>query len=101
MKEEWRPVPGYEDLYEVSNNGQIRSISRTVIRERVVFDHKVKDKATYQSRKLQPCRFDSTTQSYVYHLHRRISSGRAGQLDEYIRIETLMREVFPELYEDI
>lgn len=28
MTEEWRPVVGYEGLYEVSNTGQVRSISR-------------------------------------------------------------------------
>ena len=25
---EWRPIPGYEDLYEVSTSGQIRSVYR-------------------------------------------------------------------------
>ena len=25
---EWRPVPGYEGLYEVSNDGQVRSLDR-------------------------------------------------------------------------
>ena len=28
--EEWRPVVGYEDLYEVSNLGQVRSLPRVV-----------------------------------------------------------------------
>ena len=28
MKEEWRPVVGYEDLYEVSNTGQVRSLDK-------------------------------------------------------------------------
>lgn len=27
-KREWRPVPGYEGLYEVSNDGQVRSLFR-------------------------------------------------------------------------
>lgn len=26
--EEWRPIAGYEGLYEVSNNGRVRSITR-------------------------------------------------------------------------
>lgn len=30
MKEEWRPVVGYEDAYEVSNLGRIRSVDRMV-----------------------------------------------------------------------
>lgn len=28
MTEEWRPVVGYEGLYEVSNTGQVRSLDR-------------------------------------------------------------------------
>lgn len=28
MSEEWRPVVGYEGLYEVSNDGKVRSITR-------------------------------------------------------------------------
>ncbi len=30
MTAEWRPVTGYEGLYEVSSQGQVRSVSRTV-----------------------------------------------------------------------
>jgi hypothetical protein len=29
IPEEWRPVIGYEGLYEVSNYGQVRSLART------------------------------------------------------------------------
>jgi hypothetical protein len=29
--EEWRPVVGYEDLYEVSNKGRVKSLARVVI----------------------------------------------------------------------
>ena len=32
MKEEWRDIPQYEGLYQVSNQGQIRSIDRIVRR---------------------------------------------------------------------
>ena len=31
IKEEWRPIKGYESYYEVSNFGQIRSINRTIL----------------------------------------------------------------------
>ena len=31
MMEEWRPVVGYEGLYEVSNTGQVRSVGRYYI----------------------------------------------------------------------
>ena len=30
MKEEWRPIPGYEGHYEVSNKGRVRSLTRLV-----------------------------------------------------------------------
>lgn len=30
MSEEWRAVPGYEGLYEVSDQGRVRSLDRTV-----------------------------------------------------------------------
>ena len=30
MKEEWKPVPGYEDRYEVSNFGNVRSKERII-----------------------------------------------------------------------
>lgn len=30
MTEEWRPVDGYEGIYEVSNMGQVRSLTRKV-----------------------------------------------------------------------
>lgn len=29
--EEWRPVPGWEGIYEVSNHGRVRSMARVVI----------------------------------------------------------------------
>lgn len=31
MKEVWRPVVGYERLYEVSDQGQVRSLDRAVV----------------------------------------------------------------------
>lgn len=33
MNEEWRPVVGYEGLYEVSDQGRVRSLPRYVIRQ--------------------------------------------------------------------
>ena len=30
MNEEWKPVPGFEGFYEVSDNGRVRSIDRVV-----------------------------------------------------------------------
>jgi hypothetical protein len=31
MTERWLPIPGYEDAYEVSDDGQVRSIDRVVL----------------------------------------------------------------------
>ena len=33
MKESWQPVPGYEGLYEVSDQGRVRSLDRLVERK--------------------------------------------------------------------
>ena len=30
MKEQWKPIEGYEELYEVSNHGRVKSKDRTV-----------------------------------------------------------------------
>lgn len=30
MSEEWRPIPGWEGFYEVSSEGRVRSVERTV-----------------------------------------------------------------------
>lgn len=34
-EEVWRPVPGFEDGYEVSNRGRVRSIGRVVPHRRL------------------------------------------------------------------
>lgn len=34
QSEEWRPIPGYEGLYEVSDQGRVRSLDRLVITKR-------------------------------------------------------------------
>jgi hypothetical protein len=41
-EEQWRPVAGYEDAYEVSDRGRVRSIARTVQRGR--FSHRAKER---------------------------------------------------------
>jgi hypothetical protein len=30
--ERWRPIPGFENSYEISNHGHVRSLHRTIIR---------------------------------------------------------------------
>ena len=36
MKEEWRDIEGYEETYQVSNYGNVRSLDRLVNSFRVV-----------------------------------------------------------------
>lgn len=99
MKEEWRPVPGYEDLYEVSNTGKVRSIPRIVIRSRNRNNITFSDVPTYQSKELKPYRYNKKSGVAVYHLHRRLKPGYYGQSDSYSPVEDLMQLAFPELYE--
>lgn len=102
MKEEWRPVnlSGYENLYEVSNTGKVRSVSRCVIRSRI---HGMSRKldihtANYASKELKPYCINKETGMVKYHLHKRYKSGYYGQLDIYVYAEELVRGAFPELY---
>lgn len=46
MKEIWKDIPGYEDYYQISNNGNVRSVNRTFVRK----DGKVK---TFKGRLLK------------------------------------------------
>ena len=38
--EEWKSIPGYEGLYEVSSYGRVRSLEKSYIRKNGVMDHK-------------------------------------------------------------
>jgi hypothetical protein len=101
MKEVWRPIPNYENLYEVSNIGRVRSVSRVVTRSRIHGKtHKCDiHEVHYKSRIIRPCRYSKKTGSPVYHLHKRYKPGYYGQTDTYHRIEDLIMLAFPELYE--
>ena len=39
VTEQWRPVANYEDSYEVSDQGRVRSLKRVVLRGRI--EHRV------------------------------------------------------------
>lgn len=107
MKEEWRPITieGYEYLYEVSNTGKVRSVTRVI--------HKCESNwrarngkivprefdATYKAKEIQPCRYTKKNDMPVYHLHKRVKDGYYGQTDIYVHSEELVRGAFPELYE--
>lgn len=38
--EEWKSIPGYEDLYEVSSYGRVKSLEISYIRRNGIMDHK-------------------------------------------------------------
>ena len=38
--EEWKSIPGYEGLYEVSSYGRVKSLEKSYIRKNGVIDHK-------------------------------------------------------------
>ena len=99
--EEWRPVLGFEGLYEVSNTGKVRSASYTHIRYRIHGETRKLDiyEAQHRSKLLKPCRINKKTGAVIYHLHKRVKHGYYGQTDVYPSVETLVWEAFPELYE--
>lgn len=100
MKEIWRPIPSYENLYEVSNTGRVRSVSRVVTRARIHGRSNTLDihNAHYKSRIIRPCRYNKGTGLSVYHLHRRIKHGYYGQTDSYHLSSDLVKDAFPELH---
>lgn len=89
---EWRPVPGYEGLYEVSKGGKIRSVSRSVKRTRVRGDTTFSDAPKYVPVELKP--YEITKKGIKYHLHRRTKSGYYGQTDEYVYGHIVAAEAF-------
>ena len=38
--EEWRSIPGYEGLYEVSSYGRVKSLEKSYIKKNGIMDHK-------------------------------------------------------------
>jgi len=100
LKEEWRNIPGYENIYEVSNTGKVRSITRRVLRERSRNAISFEDCPEYESRELKPYRFNKKSGVAVYHLHKRYKTGRCGQTDAYYKAEDLIKSAFPELYKE-
>ena len=95
MKEEWRPVVGYEDLYEVSNTGKVRSISREIPVNRSN-DNDVENYTYHRSSKeLKPyCTYKK--RGVKFHLHRRVKHGMTNnpQSDEYVYIDDLIKAAF-------
>ena len=88
--EEWRPVVGYEGLYEVSNQGQVRSVQRELvqIRSRLGVPNEPFIR-TFPSNMIKP--FSTKRNGLKIHLHKRID-GR--QTDEYFYIDNLVKQAF-------
>ena len=79
MAESWRPVPGFEGSYEVSDRGRVRSLGRTVVKSNGV-------RYPVQPRFLRPA--DHAGLAMVG-----LATGRRGRYKHrYIR--RLVREVF-------
>lgn len=96
IKEEWRSVPRYNGLYEVSQSGKVRSIRRNVQRTRTRNDLTFVDYPQYHPIELKP--YNITKKGTVYHLHRRTHAGYYGQSDEYLYGLDLAKQAFPELF---
>lgn len=53
MCEEWRPVKGYEGIYEVSNTGRVRSLPRQM--KKYYFKGRELKQCTTNSKRPQVC----------------------------------------------
>ena len=87
----WRPVPNFEDRYEISNMGNLRSCTRQVGLGRNTL-------AEYRVCKSRPIRLMHYAECSkpIAHLHKMKNH---VQTDEYYYVDELMMTVFPELYE--
>lgn len=60
--EEWRPVVGYEGFYEVSDQGHVRSIDRSITR---IGKHGIPHKVVYKGHLLRPAYMPPMGYGYV------------------------------------
>lgn len=81
MTEQWRPVPGLEGYYEVSNHGRVRGVFRVVMRRNGV-------RYTAQPRILNLKRHPITGL-------RTVALARCGEYT-YLYVHRLVRDVFGE-----
>jgi hypothetical protein len=73
MNEDWKPIPGYEGLYEVSDLGEVRTLEREWISGRGVrrivkpgIKNKTKDKDGYY--RVTLCKSGKKTRKHVHQL---------------------------------
>ena len=88
--EEWRPIIGYEGLYEISNQGNVRSVERELmqIRSRLGVPNEPYTR-NFPSSIIRP--FSTKRNGLKIHLHKRIDG---KQVDEYFYIEDLVKQAF-------
>lgn len=76
-REEWRPVEGYEGLYEVSNRGRIKSVAKTIKRGGRVVCHQASDRILKPKHKpngyLQAWLYDRDGIVKAHYVHRLVA----------------------------
>jgi hypothetical protein len=80
LKAEWRPVEGFEGLYEVSDEGKVRSL------DRVVKDKNGKRTRTFKGRELK----DVCANTGYHH----VSLHRNNERETRRQVQTLVAEAF-------
>lgn len=80
LEETWKPIKGYEGIYEVSNLGQIRTWRRTFANSKQSLPHKIK---------LQKSKSGKCIWAHLY------KKGRS--IGEYFNIGKNLKIYFPEL----
>lgn len=76
-REEWRPVEGYEGLYEVSNRGRIKSVAKKIKRNGRVVCHQATDRILKPKHKpngyLQAWLYDENGKVKAFYVHRLVA----------------------------
>lgn len=82
MNEEWRPIPGYEGLYDISNFGNIKSSPKVIKlwHGGTFIRHKEFIKPNFNSGYMK-ARLYKDTQQKTYQLHRLVMKAFVGECD--------------------
>ena len=74
MKEEWKPIPGYEGLYEVSNYGRVKSLNKSYkICNKSIYNRKESILKQKQSRIYKCVELNSNGKSKYFQVHRLVA----------------------------